>query len=531
MQSNGISANSSTRAITLAILAMGGEGGGVLADWIVDVAEHCGFIAQTTSVPGVAQRTGSTIYYVEMFPDGPARASGKDPVLALMPVPGEVDIVLASELMEAGRAVQRGLVTQQRTTLVASTNRVYSMTEKTAVADGQVEAMKLVESCRAAAKRFVAADFSRLAEEKRSAISAALLGGLAGTGALPFPKQEFEEAISRSGVGVNASLAAFAAGCEVAQAAPKQSPEESSDTTRKPGPRLQPLLERARAGFPMESQDILFLGIERLADYQDEEYASAYLDRLESIRDIEVRRGGHDFQLLNEATRYLALWMSYEDAARVADLKTRRARFERVRNESRARSAQLVQINEFIYPRMEEIADMMPAAMGRWMLASPTARRVAERLLGHGRVVETTSFSGFLQLYLVGELRRWRRRSLRFQEEQRRIEWWLKELREVAKEDYAAAVQVAEFPRVVKGYGETHANGVRKFELLMKSLSLVSRREDAAAVLRSLIDAALADENGTQLQENLDAIAKSGSLQPAQVSMRQAIASQPPVAR
>jgi NAD-dependent dihydropyrimidine dehydrogenase PreA subunit len=51
------------------ILAMGGEGGGVLADWIVDLGEHNGgYLAQTTSVPGVAQRTGATIYYVELFP-------------------------------------------------------------------------------------------------------------------------------------------------------------------------------------------------------------------------------------------------------------------------------------------------------------------------------------------------------------------------------------------------------------------------------------------------------------------------------
>ncbi|SQI31483.1 putative indolepyruvate oxidoreductase subunit B [Providencia alcalifaciens] len=44
--------------IKIAILAMGGEGGGVLADWIVNLGEENGYFAQTTSVPGVAQRTG-----------------------------------------------------------------------------------------------------------------------------------------------------------------------------------------------------------------------------------------------------------------------------------------------------------------------------------------------------------------------------------------------------------------------------------------------------------------------------------------
>ena len=116
---------SSAQPIKIAVLAMGGEGGGVLADWIVDLGEHDGYLAQSTSVPGVAQRTGATIYYVELFPKAAAERDGAVPVLALMPLPGDVDVVLASELMEAGRAVQRGLVTPERTTLIASTHRVY----------------------------------------------------------------------------------------------------------------------------------------------------------------------------------------------------------------------------------------------------------------------------------------------------------------------------------------------------------------------------------------------------------------------
>ena len=127
---------------------MGGEGGGVLADWIVDLGEHNGYIAQTTSVPGVAQRTGATIYYVELYPRAQAERDGGMPVLALMPLPGDVDVVLASELMEAGRAVQRGLVTPDRTTLIASTHRVYSIAEKTALGDGRVDSAAAARACR-----------------------------------------------------------------------------------------------------------------------------------------------------------------------------------------------------------------------------------------------------------------------------------------------------------------------------------------------------------------------------------------------
>jgi indolepyruvate ferredoxin oxidoreductase beta subunit len=114
------------RPIAIAIMAMGGQGGGVLADWIVALAEAAGWVAQSTSVPGVAQRTGATIYYVEIIrPYGNGR-----PVLSLLPVPGNVDVVIAAEMMEAGRAIQRGLVSPDRTVLIASSHRALSVPEK-----------------------------------------------------------------------------------------------------------------------------------------------------------------------------------------------------------------------------------------------------------------------------------------------------------------------------------------------------------------------------------------------------------------
>src|SRR6476469_4941540 len=200
------------QTIKIAILAIGGEGGGVLSDWIVELAEQHGYLAQATSVPGVAQRTGATIYYVELFPRADAEAAGLAPVLALMPMPGDVDIVLASELMEAARAVQRGLVTPDRTTLIASTHRVWSIGEKTALGDGRVDAGALAAIAQAAAARWVAFDMAAIADESGSVISAVLFGALAGSGALPFARPAFEETIARGGVGVAASRRAFDAG-------------------------------------------------------------------------------------------------------------------------------------------------------------------------------------------------------------------------------------------------------------------------------------------------------------------------------
>ena len=127
-------------------------------------------------------------------------------------MPGDVDIVIASELMEAGRAVQRGLVTPDRTTFIVSTNRVYAMTEKIAMADGRVDSAALLEGCRTAAKRLISGDMAQLAESTGSMISSVLFGALAGANALPMQRMAFEAAIRRGGVGVKESVAAFDAG-------------------------------------------------------------------------------------------------------------------------------------------------------------------------------------------------------------------------------------------------------------------------------------------------------------------------------
>jgi indolepyruvate ferredoxin oxidoreductase, beta subunit len=488
------------RSINIAILAMGGEGGGVLADWIVDMAENSGYLAQTTSVPGVAQRTGSTIYYVEVFPEEAARAAEKNPVLALMPVPGEVDVVIASELMEAGRAITRGLVTPDRTTLIASTNRVYSMTEKIAMGDGRVEADTFIKAGVEAARIFIQRDFAALAEANRSVISATLFGALAGSGSLPFTRTQFESAIERSEISVAASLKAFAAGFDAATGTQEKRMELGGKAVPKPGPALAGLAARITSSFPQSCHGILLAGIQRLADYQDVRYAALYLDRLEPIRDL-AQPGALD--VLSEAARYLALWMSYEDAIRVADLKTRRMRFERVEADARVASNQLLEIKEFLHPKVEEFADIMPAALGAWMLRTGWFTRLINRLAGKGKILQTTSLSGFLQLYMLAGLRGFRARTLRFKREQKRITDWLEQLKDVAKTDLALALEVAECARLVKGYGDTYLLGTRNFESLMNALPRLRRMDNPAARLKVLRELALADDTGKKLENAL----------------------------
>ena len=244
------------------------------------------------------------------------------------------------------------------------------MTEKIAMGDGRVDSEKLLDACSQAAKRFVRADFAQVAADHRSVISAPLFAALAATGALPCAREQFEAAIQRGGVGVESSLAAFRSGFHAVAEKPAVTVKLNT------GALLVPLAERIARDFPSASHTILLAGIARLADYQDVAYASEYLDRLAPV--IEHDRG----ELLRETARYLALWMSYEDAIRVADLKTRRGRFEKVTGEARVEPAQLLQIHEFLHPGVQEIADILPAGLGRWLLKSGFARRAVERFAG-----------------------------------------------------------------------------------------------------------------------------------------------------
>ena len=499
----------SERPIKLTIAALGGQGGGVLANWLLGIAESEGYLAQTTSVPGVAQRTGATIYYLEFFPQSSAIAAARDPIMALMPVAGDVDCVLASELAEAARAVQRGLVTRDRTTLIASSHRSYAISERTAMGDGTANEKELLEVVRTQAKRVVLFDMDAVAEAHHSVISSVMLGALGGSGVLPFRKAAFEAAIKKGGIAVQTNLAAFEDAYQRAQrdgddprAATAASASEGVPERAK-SPALQPLLDRVRR-LATPVQTIALEGVRRAIDYQDPDYAKLYLDRLERVAAVDTKQGdGVPNASLTEATaRSLALWMTFEDTIRVADLKTRATRFERVREEIRADPGQLFGITEFMKPRVEEIAGTLPAGLGRWVLRSPGASRWLSRWTG-GRQIRTGTVTGFLMLHTLGGLKRWRRGTLRYHEENERIEQWLQRIAALAATNYGLAVELARAQRLVKGYGDTHERGWKNFTALLAKLDELSPRADGAEVFARLQAAALADEEGKALAREL----------------------------
>ncbi|MFC3612640.1 indolepyruvate oxidoreductase subunit beta family protein [Lutimaribacter marinistellae] len=485
------------KIITLAALAVGGQGGGVLTNWIVEVAEANGYRAQSTSVAGVAQRTGATIYYIEM-----CRDTGRMPVFALSPAVGDVDILMAAELMEGGRAIMRGFVTPGRTTMIASTHRIPAVAEKVVPGDGRANGPEVLDAMGIAADHVVAFDMERIAKDAGSVISSSMLGALAGSGALPFPRETYEEVIRKSGRGVEASLRAFVEAYEVAKG---EKPAPVPDVPMaKPSPtlaipdKLRPkweALESRLANLPVPAQDMARAGLAKVVDYQDVAYGAQYLDMVERIAALDAA----PFDLTDNAAKYCARALCYDDILRVADLKTRASRFDRVRDEVSVDDEQVLMLTEYFHPRFEEFTTTLPRGIGRWIQSRKEIEAFYTRHFDKGRRIRTDRIGGFVMLWMVSALRPMRRRLLRHDSEMEHIDRWFTTVTDVAQEDHALASELLANYRLIKGYSDTHARGLSKFARVMGALDMLRGRPDAADWMRRLRTAALEDEEGTAL--------------------------------
>ena len=469
---------------TVLIAALGGQGGGVLCDWIAHAARAMGRCVQATSTPGVSQRTGSTTYYLEIANAPPPGAVA--PVLGLMPLPGRVDVLVCAELLEAARMLERGMSTPLRTTVIASTHRVFATREKITGHDGRYDSQRVCDAARALSRQAVLFDMDALRLQHGAAISAVLFGALAGSGALGLGREQCERAIRAAGVGVAQSLAAFGQAWHVAAAgdattrphATVGAAESNGIATVDPAaagladvsfPLPAPLAMRTQA-LPQPVADIARLGAVQTCAYQDEAYGALYLERVERIASAEVNarpdraRDGSNHAVAREAARCLALWMCYDDLIRVAALKARTSRLHRIRGEVRAGDAEVVRVFDFFKPGAPEIAAILPPGLGlaleRW-----AAKRGEPTRAGKGIKLQSSSLSGALLLRTLSALRPLRPRSLRFAREQRAIDEWITLLLKALADTRAgAALEVARLPRLLKGYGQTHEAGQLAFK-------------------------------------------------------------------
>jgi indolepyruvate ferredoxin oxidoreductase beta subunit len=494
--------------MTILIAALGGEGGGVLTDWIVAAAASQNFPVQSTSIPGVAQRTGATTYHIELVPAVQPASETRRPILALAPGVGDVDLVVASELMEAGRAISGGYVTPDRTTTIASTSRSYLVVEKMAMGDGRYDQQKLVQAVEKNSQKTLLLDLEAIAKQSGTMISAVMLGAIAGAGALPIPAEAFEVAIRADGKAVESNLRGFRAGFDAARSGSRLRSDPlkrhlAADTSLAD-------LERGIARMPEAARAFATEGVRRLAAYQDFAYARLYLERLAPIRDADMKAGA-DGRLLAETARHLAVRMSYEDVIRVAQAKIDPARNARIAKDMALKPHQPYAVTEFLKPGVEEFCSVLPPWLARRILA--LAERHPALARAHwGMEINTASISGFARFYILAKLRRFRPRTWRFQEEQRAIESWLQLIARAAPLSAELAIEIAECARLIKGYGDTHKRGSDNYRVIVSQViepALAGQipLRQAADAIASARTAALLDPEGEALSKCLADIA------------------------
>jgi len=458
------------RPFTILIAALGGEGGGVLADWLVDAATHLDFPVQSTSIPGVSQRTGATTYYVEIFPVRQAELAGKRPVLALVPTPGAIDMVAASELLEAGRAMQNAFVTAQRTTLIASTHRIFATSEKMIPTDGRYGSEKILSASTKIARQAILFDMLSQAQKAGTVINSVLFGAMAGSGVLPLSRAACEAAIRGAGKGAEASLRGFALGYEHATSAQALIPKAPEKLPPPPAKEIQ----RVRNEFPEAVRELLNQAVARLIDYQDAAYADLYLDRLLSVVDVDKATAGaaQGYPLTRETARLLVLWMTYEDMIRVAELKTRPERFARLRKEAGAKPGEPVKVVDFLKPGPDEFADILPPGLANWIKNRELKRRSQGRTLSFPLRLHTSSLKGFFALRFLARLKPLRRRSARFALEQASMERWLAAIKRhgLATLDFELVQGIIQCAALLRGYSGTQKRGKRAFEHIFDTL-------------------------------------------------------------
>ena len=462
-----------TQPISILLCALGGEGGGVLADWLVDAARHGGLAAQATSIPGVAQRTGATTYYLEIFPTPISELGGRRPVFGLNPLPGRLDLLVSSELLETARQISLGLCSPDRTLLISASNRALTTHEKMQMGDGRMDDAVLLQLLQQHSHASHVLDMVALTRQAGTVVSAVMLGCIAASKLLPLRREDFEFAVhegqakERQSASQQASLRGFALAWDAMQAQSTQSkfvdavltntltiPNVTSEQIAKLSPELA-------ATFPSDMHEMLGLGVARLMDYQGARYVSLYIQRLREVLASEQRNGTDGAcTVTKETARWLALWMAFDDIVRVADLKSRASRWQRVRMEVKAKTDDVLKVYDHFKPGVPEFAALLPKVFALPLLRWDRQRSASGLSpLALPIKVGTHSVIGMVMLRVLASFKWLRVLGNRYAEEQAMIDAWLKALVRGAQEDVNLGLALAQCGQLIKGYGTTNERG------------------------------------------------------------------------
>jgi indolepyruvate ferredoxin oxidoreductase beta subunit len=509
-----------TQPISILLCALGGEGGGVLADWLIDAARHAGYPAQATSIPGVAQRTGATTYYLEVFPTHSRELGGRKPVFGLNPLPGRLDLLVSSELLETARQISNGLSSADRTLLISAGNRALTTQEKMQMGDGRLDDAALVQLLQQHSRASHVLDMASLTRDAGTVVSAVMLGSIAACGVLPLQRADYEAAIAdgtptdKLSASQRASLRGFALAWDAVQNQKTQSryvdavlapkTNAASNATSALANAAPVLPSSVACQFPAATHEMLALGVDRLMDYQGQSYVDLYVQRLRTV--LATEPTGQS-AVTQETARWLALWMAFDDIVRVADLKSRASRWARVRGEVKAKDDDVVKLFDHFKPGIPEFAALLPKPLALTLTRWDNARVMrGKQPLAFPIKVGTHSVFGMVMLRLLASLTWLRVRGHRYAEEQALIDEWLNAVTQGSAQSAALGLSLAQCGRLIKGYGGTHDRGRDNLLHILRHLAqgaVFDSPAERAHAIDQAREAALRDEAGIALDQTL----------------------------
>ena len=425
-------------------------------------ASTAGQRAQSVSLTGLSQRGGATGFYVEI-----AAGEGQDEVVFCQyPAPGELDVLVGTELLEMARAVEQGL-TSAKTTILTSTHRLLSTPEKLPAGGGIMDAGRLLALGRRFSARTIAFDAVDMARQhglEEVLANAILFGALAASGTLDIEREACQEAIRQAGIAAERNLEAFEIGwraiasgswaeipADVEPSLDQRVEAHAARLGKRKARQYRQLMASPEANAIYPLREVYAEALYQLIDYQNAAYARRYLKMVDAMwRHEQVPQ---DPALTLTYARSLATMMAYEDAARVAQLKIRQERFERIKAERELRPDQICVLRDYLKPDAYEVYGLLPAALVGLLL--PLCRKLfpGERYLE--LTPKTNSFWGVLTFWfltLFVPLRPW---SYRARDEWRFIGEYSQRVLSHLAIHYELAVLMAETGQMTKGYGHT----------------------------------------------------------------------------
>ncbi|MCI0453573.1 MAG: hypothetical protein L0Y68_01090 [Candidatus Dadabacteria bacterium] len=434
------------------IPSVGGLGVGVFVEWLSAAAILEGLKPNVLNLPGVSQRTGRTLSYIEI-------GNGNAP-FSPFPEKGRLDLIISQEFLELLRTLKEGYGGESCNVL-GTTYRYYTTYEKLSLKRDIYTYKNFRSLIEDNSKHHIVIDIHKMGIDDFS--NAHLLGLLCASGYIPIIRREsYEKAIRAVGIEPERNLREFAFGHELLNKGLIQQATKINQTPTLPEGYIKESIAKLESIYGKDVKDVLVEALRQLLAYQDIKYGELYITRvndLNSYINLTIGKTEGFNELMEEFAKVLAVRMMYEDIIRVAENKTSKKRFERIKRLYRIQNTDVFWVIDFFRPELDEIYGILPNSLGKFL----------DRILSRHRIslkteIFTNHILGFLLLKGMSKLRFLRRRSYRYEKENALIEKYIEHIKRCLTQSPHSALLSAKGGAVIRGYGEVRKEMIKRWE-------------------------------------------------------------------